>query len=54
MRDTHAAWAGNPVKDNTFKLNPGAIVFNGKYEIRAKVRTDGGNTSNGIITLRKQ
>ncbi len=54
MRDTHLAWAGDPVKDNTFRLNPGAIVFNGKYEIRAKVRTDGGNDSNGIITLRKK
>lgn len=54
MRDTHLGWAGPPVKANTFKVNPGAMVFNGKYEIRAKVRTDGGNTSNGIITLRKQ
>lgn len=54
MRDTHLAWAGDPVKDNTFKVNPGAMVFNGKYEIRAKVRTAGGNDSNGIITLRKR
>jgi phage baseplate assembly protein gpV len=54
MRDTHLAWAGDPVKDNTFKLNPGAMVFNGKYEIRAKVKTAGGNNSNGIITLRKK
>jgi alpha-N-acetylglucosaminidase len=54
MRDSHLAWAGSPVKANTFKVNPGAMVLNGKYEIRAKVRTDGGNTSNGIITLRKR
>jgi alpha-N-acetylglucosaminidase len=54
MRDTHEAWAGTPSKDNMFKLRPGAMVFNGKYEIRAKVKTSGGNDSNGIITLRKQ
>jgi hypothetical protein len=54
MRDTHLAWAGDPAKDNIFRLNPGAMVFNGSYGIRAKVRTAGGNDSNGIITLRKQ
>jgi hypothetical protein len=54
MRDTHLAWAGDPVKDNTFRLNPGAMVFNGSYGIRAKVKTAGGNDSNGIITLRRK
>lgn len=54
VRDTHEAWAGEPVKNNTFKVNPGAMVFNGSYGIRAKVRTHGGNESNGIITLRRK
>ena len=54
MRDTHEAWAGDPVKNNTYQLNPGAMVFNGTYAIRAKVKTAGGNDSNGVITLRKR
>jgi alpha-N-acetylglucosaminidase len=54
MRDTHLAWAGDPSKENTFTVSPGAMVFNGTYAIRAKVKTAGGNDSNGIITCRKQ
>ena len=54
MRDTHEAWAGDPVKNNTYQLKPGAMVFNGTYAIRAKVKTAGGNDSNGVITLRKR
>ena len=53
MRDTHIGWAGDPRKDTTYKLDVGGIVFNGKYEIKAKVRTDGGNDSNGFITMKK-
>ena len=54
MRDTHEAWAGDPVKNNTYQLNPGAMVVNGTYAMRAKVKTAGGNDSNGVITLRKR
>ncbi|MCX6873641.1 MAG: hypothetical protein NTW21_07510 [Verrucomicrobia bacterium] len=36
------------------QLNPGAMVVNGKYAIRAKVKIAGGNDSNGVITLRKR
>jgi len=54
MRDTHVGWAGDPKRDNTYLLKPGAMVFNGKYEIRAKVNTAGGSDSNGIITVRKR
>ncbi len=53
MRDTHAGTAGTPSSDNLYKLSTGGLVFNGKYEIRAKVRTHGGNNSNGIISIRK-
>ncbi|MBN8457499.1 MAG: alpha-N-acetylglucosaminidase [Verrucomicrobia bacterium] len=53
MRDTHEAWAGEPSKNNTYQIKTGPMVFNGRYEICAKVKTAGGNDSNGIITLRK-
>lgn len=54
MRDTHEAWAGDPSKNNTYLVKTGPMVFNGKYEIRAKVKTAGGTDSNGVITLRKK
>ena len=54
MRDTHQAGAGDPDKNNTFTVSPGAIVFNGTYTLRAKVKAPAGQDSNGIVTLRKK
>lgn len=53
MRDTHPGRTGNDHVGNTYRIKVAELVFNGKYELRAKVRTDGGNTSNGVISIRK-
>lgn len=54
MRDTHPGRTGNEHVRNTYTLKVAELVFNGKYELRAKVRTDGGNASIGVISIQKK
>lgn len=52
-RDTHAGSTGHVHTANTYRLSTGGLVFNGKYTLKARVRTHGGNDSNGMVSIRK-
>ena len=54
MRDTHPGATGNEHIRNTYTVKVAELVFNGKYEIRAQVRTDGGDSSIGTISMQKK
>ncbi len=52
-RDEHFGTTGASHKDNVYRLNVPKEKEGARYMLRAQVRSDGGNDSNGRITLRK-
>lgn len=50
-RDEHPGRAGGEHKDNRYKLSLKQVKPGAKYVVRANVRSDGGNDSNGDIYL---
>ncbi len=48
-RDEHAGFTGGVAKDNVYRLALPTYTAGAKYELRANVRSDGGNDSNGEI-----
>ena len=50
-KDTHLGATGHAEKDNVYKLPLPSISPRAKYVIRASVRADGGNDSNGSVYL---
>jgi hexosaminidase len=54
QRDTHPASTGNAHSNNVFAVTLDAAAFNAKYTLRAEVRTEGGNDSNGSVWIKKE
>ncbi|MBI9016454.1 MAG: alpha-N-acetylglucosaminidase [Phycisphaerae bacterium] len=52
--DKHKGATGNDHVNNDYQLQLKEVAFGTKYEIRAKVRSDGGNDSFGYICLTKK
>lgn len=52
-REAHHGITGNFDQNNSYDLDLGDIPANAKVEIRARVRADGGDDSNGLIYLKK-
>jgi hexosaminidase len=52
-RVEHHGITGNFNKDNTYDLDLSSVPAGSKLELRARVRADGGDDSNGLIYLKK-
>lgn len=50
-RDEHPGFTGGATKDNIYSLKLPRFVTGAKYTLRANVRADGGNDSNGDIWI---
>lgn len=50
-QDKHNGSTGHKHDNNIYNLQLKEVAFGTKYELRAKVRSDGGNDSHGCITL---
>ena len=52
-QDVHNGSTGHKHVKNIYKLKLKEVAFGTKYELRAKIRSDGGTDSHGYITLTK-